>query len=74
MFIYENHMGGVYSSDEIIDDTYCEQCGDHDWLLGRANNKEEAWNLLRGDTDIDGSGGYDYEYMQEFINGLDFDN
>ena len=30
--------------------------------------REEAWNLLKDDTDIDGSGGWDYDYLQEFIN------
>ena len=33
-----------------------------------AETREEAWNLLKDDTDIDGSGGWDYDYIQEFIN------
>ncbi len=36
-------------------------------LLGQANTREEAWNLLKDDTDIEGSGGWDYEYVQEFL-------
>ena len=38
------------------------------WLIGYAETRKEAWNLLKDDTDIDGSGGWDYAYVQEFIN------
>ena len=71
MYIYESHLGGLYVSDDWLDNdfTYCEECGDSDWLVGTAETREEAWNLLKDQTDIDGSGGYDYEYMQKFING-----
>lgn len=63
-------MGSLYTSDEKLDyeDTYCETCGDSDWLIGYANTREEAWNLLKSDTDIDGSGGWNYEYIQAFLN------
>ncbi|MDB2010660.1 hypothetical protein [[Clostridium] symbiosum] len=69
MYIYEGHMGSLYVSDKPLDyeDTYCEICGDSDYLLGQANTREEAWNLLKDDTDIEGSGGWDYEYVQEFL-------
>lgn len=70
MYIYENHMGGLYTSYDVLDyeDTYCETCGDSDLLIGHANTREEAWELLKSDTDIDGSGGWNYNYVQEFIN------
>lgn len=95
MFIYENHLGGVYSEDIELyfDELYCEQCGDSDFLIGFASTREEAWELLKDVTntfdpsicescdhskDYDycscmckayqHSGGYDYEYIQEFIN------
>ena len=70
MYIYEGHMGSLYTSDNVLDyeDTYCEECGDSDWLIGYADTKEEAWDLLKDITDIDGSGGWDYDYVQEFIN------
>lgn len=63
-------MGSLYTSDEKLDyeDTYCETCGDSDWLIGYVNTREEAWNLLKSDTDIDGSGGWNYEYIQAFLN------
>ena len=52
MYIYEGHMGTLYTSDYILDydDLYCEQCGDSDWLIGQAETREEAWNLLKDDT------------------------
>ena len=71
MYIYESHMGGLYTSEEPLDyeDLYCEECGDSDSLLGYAETREGAWNLFKDDTDIDGSsGGWDYNYIQEFIN------
>ncbi len=69
MYIYESHMGGLFVSDEILDyeQTYCETCGDSDFLLGYAETREEAWNLLKDDTDINGFGGWNYEYVQEFL-------
>lgn len=70
MYIYENHLGnGLYVSDFELshEELYCKQCGDSDGLVGEANAREEAWELLKDDTDIDGSGGWDYEYVQEFL-------
>lgn len=69
MYIYQFHMGGLYTSDDELDyeQTYCETCGDSDWLIGYAETREEAWDLLKDDTNIDGSGGWDYEYIQDFL-------
>ena len=50
-YIYEGHMGGLYCTDYEVEDTYCEQCGDSDWLIGTASTLEEAWNLLKLLTD-----------------------
>ena len=70
MYIYESHMGGLYTSDKSLDyeDLYCEECGDSDWLIGYAETREEAWNLFKDETDIDGYGGWNYNYVQKFIN------
>lgn len=70
MYIYESHMGGLYTSDYPLDyeQTYCETCGDSDWLIGYAETREEAWQLLKNDTNIDCSGGWDYDYIQDFLN------
>lgn len=69
MYIYQSHMGGLYTSDDELDyeQTYCETCGDSDWLIGYAETREEAWDLLKDDTNIDGFGGWDYEYIQDFL-------
>lgn len=69
MYIYESRMGGLFVADEVLDyeQTYCETCGDSDWLIGYAETREEAWNLLKDDTNINGSGGWNYEYVQEFL-------
>ena len=70
MYVYEGHMGSLYISDEVLDyeDLHCDQCGDSDWLVGYADTREEAWELLKSDVDIDGSGGWNYNYVWEFIN------
>ena len=70
MYIYESHLGGLYTSNRELDfdELYCEQCGDSDWLVGYADTREDAWELLKDDTDIDGCGGWSYDYVQEFLN------
>lgn len=70
MYIYEGHMGSLYTSYDVLEyeDLYCETCGDCDWLIGYADTKEKAWTLLKDYTDIDGSGGWSYDYVQKFIN------
>ena len=70
MYIYEGHLGGLYATEYPLDydDLYCEECGDSDWLIGYANNKKEAWKLFEGKLDINGSGGWNYEYVKNFIN------
>ena len=67
MYIYENHMGGLFASDrELSYEEYCcETCGDSDWLIGEADTREEVLELLR---DEDGFIPYTDEYMQEFLN------
>lgn len=62
MYIYENHLGGnLYTSDYDLDykDLYCEECGDSDRYVGKANTREEAYNLLKND--------YDDEYLSGFL-------
>ena len=69
MYIYESHMGNLFVSDDILDNeqTYCKTCGDSDYLIGYAETREEAWNLLKDDTNINGSGGWNYNYVQDFL-------
>ena len=91
IYIYEGHLGSLYVSDYGLDydDLYCEQCGDSDWLIGHAETRKEAWELLKDSTDTfdeslcndchytnicdecenyQHSGGWDYEYVMNFIN------
>ena len=69
MYIYEGHLGSLYASDTYLDyeDLYCEECGDSDWCIGYATTREQAWELLKDNTNIDGSGGWDYEYIMQFL-------
>lgn len=70
MYIYDGHLYGLYTTECELDydDLYCEQCGESDYFIGEADTKEEAWNLLKNNIDINGSGGdWDYDYIQEFI-------
>ena len=71
MYIYKSHMGGLFAPDYELEyeEYYCEQCGDSDDLIGYAYNRKEAWGLLKGITDINGSGGWDYDYVKKFIEG-----
>lgn len=64
-YLYESHMGGIYFSETELDydDLYCETCGDSDFLLGRVETFEDAWNLLRDDIDFCGSGGWNLGYV-----------
>ena len=57
MYVYENHMGGLFTSDRELsyEECYCETCGDSDWLIGEADTREEAWELLKRDTNINGT-------------------
>lgn len=68
MYIYENHMGGLFTSDRELsyEECYCETCGDSDWLIGEADTREEVLELLR---DEDGEIPYTDEYMEEFLKG-----
>ena len=69
MYIYEDHMGGIYVSDRELsyEERYCEQCGDTDWFVGYAHTRQGAWDLLKGDANTDSFCGYDYNYIKAFI-------
>ena len=45
-YLYDMHLGGLYVSDEIIEDTYCETCGDSDFLIGSFETIEELWGMI----------------------------
>lgn len=66
MYIYENHMGGLFVSDQELSDEecYCETCGDCDWFIGEASTKDEFLNLVK---DENGNIMYSKEYIQNFL-------
>lgn len=68
MYIYESHMGGLFVSDEVLsyEQTYCETCGDSDYLIGYAETREEALELLKDNTNINGFG-CNFDYILEFL-------
>ena len=71
MYIYQSHMDGLYATNEFLsyEETYCETCGDSDTLIGSTESADEAWVLLKDECDIDGSGGYEVDYVKACING-----
>ena len=64
MYIYEGHMGGLYISDEVLEyeQLYCETCGDIDTLIGYADSRKEAEDLLESYKDDFGE-----SYIKNFI-------
>jgi hypothetical protein len=65
MYIYESHLGGIYSSDDLIDYDYlyCEECGDSDRLIGKYDTIQEFLKDYADEINLDNSGGYDLESL-----------
>lgn len=40
MYIYESHMGGLYSTENqlTIEEQHCDCCGDYDWYVCEVNS------------------------------------
>ena len=72
MYLYESHLGGLYTTEDIrsYDELYCETCGDSDWELGEFETLEEFWNLISDEMSIDGSGGLSLQYIFPIIDNL----
>lgn len=51
MYVYESHMGGLFTSDEPLEwnDLYCEECGDSDQEIGFVPDGDlnALWDLIR---------------------------
>ena len=54
MYIYQSHLGGLYTSNEELEyeDLFCEEYFDSDQYVGKADNREEAWELLKPYTSL----------------------
>jgi len=63
MYIYENHMGGLYATENEMpyESRYCDFCGDSDTLLGKAETRKELFWLIARTY-------YAKEYKREFLN------
>lgn len=48
-YLYDNHLGGLYTSDEELDYDclYCDTCGDSDVLIGSFSTIQDFWNLIK---------------------------
>lgn len=70
IYIYESHLGGHFISDRELDieETFCETCGDCDFLGCAAEDWMEVGNYLRSILDVFGLGGYDMEYCIHLFN------
>ena len=66
-YLYESHLGGLYTSEEYLDDLYCETCGDSDWLIGTFSTINEFWDLIEDKCNIECSGGYSLQYVYPII-------
>lgn len=67
-YLYENHLGGIYFTDEEFDYDmlYCEQCNDSDWLMFSFSDEEELRSkLLEECADDD-----EYYDVDEYIESI----
>ena len=61
VYVYESHLGGLYTSDDYIpsDELYCEQCSDSDYEIGSFGTFEEFLRYYADNIYVDpGDGGY----------------
>ena len=71
-YIYESHLGGLFYTDHELtrQQRYCEQCGDTDWLACVATKPGDVLRCFADDIDIGGRGGYDGNYIIEFLESV----
>ena len=60
VYVYESHMGGLFFSEDVMEDTYCEECGDYDLYIGVVYNRNELVQLLINQE-------YDSEYINDIL-------
>lgn len=73
MYVYESHLGGLYTSDWPLEHEflYCEQCGDYDWEYGPYDSVIEFIEDFSDDICVVGyEGGYGIDYIQEICEDL----
>lgn len=69
MYLYESHLGSLYTTDHEMDftDLYCEQCGDSDRLVGEFNSAIDVLIYMANDIALNGSGGWCLEHVIEIL-------
>lgn len=75
-YVYESHLGGLYTSDDYIpsDELYCEQCGDSDYEIGLFDTFEEFLRYYADNIYIDPwDGGYGLDLVISDV-GCAFDD
>lgn len=76
VYVYESHLGGLYTSDDYIpsDELYCEQCGDSDYEIGQFNTFEEFLRYYADNIYVDPwDGGYSLDLIISTV-GCAFDD
>lgn len=76
VYVYESHLGGLYTSDNSIpfDELYCEQCGDSDWEIGAFDTFEDFLKSYANNIYVnDGDGGYSIDFVMSNV-GCAFDD
>lgn len=64
-YIYESHHGGLYCTDDELDDLYCDTCGDSDWFIGIAYSKTAAKRLILKESPWGDN--WTKEYLKRFL-------
>lgn len=69
MYIYQKSDGQLYASNDYLSYENREHETGFDWLVGKANNKDEAWKLLKPKTKKkkDTMNGLEKECVKKFI-------
>lgn len=81
-YVYENHLGGFYTTDEELsyDDLYCDECGDSDGIIGKIDTEEisiedflcmTAYHNAKELIDLYIELGVDAKLVKEFRNLVD---
>ena len=76
VYVYESHLGGLYTSDDYIpsDELYCEQCGDSDYEIGSFDTFEEFLRYYADNIYVDPlDGGYSLDLVISDV-GYAFNN
>ena len=76
VYVYESHLGGLYTSDDYIpyDELYCEQCGDSDYEIGSFDTFEEFLRYYADNIYVDPwDGGYSLDLVISDV-GCAFDD